>query len=217
MALHSRCIALVFISSALTLCAAARAGAQEEPRFRPGLLGQVGLSQFSTSGPSDQITSWASRPGGGLSLDIGLGRVASLDLRALYLQKGERVRGTDPSAADAHVTIGYIAVPLLMKVKAPGRVRPYLAAGPEIDFRTSAKGAVSFESIQATVDVSDHVAKTDVALDFGAGVEIPIKKTSFFGEGIFSYGVKNISTEAADSVDDRVRTRSFQFNVGVRF
>jgi hypothetical protein len=94
--------------------------------------------------------------------------------------------------------------------------------GPEVGFKTGAEAIVTdavFLSRGEAVPVEDfeeNIDSTDVALDFGAGLEIPTQRVAVLIEALYSWGLKNVD-RTPEVGESAVRTRTFLVNVGVRF
>ena len=94
--------------------------------------------------------------------------------------------------------------------------------GPELGFNTGVSAAVTDAVFLApgeeisVEDFDDDIESTDIALDFGAGLEIPSRHVAILIEAMYSWGLKNIdaSPEVGES---EVKTRTFLINVGIRF
>ena len=124
--------------------------------------------------------------------------------------------------------IDYITVPILLKIQADtAKIRPYAVVGPELGFKVRAGASVATTAYVpgdilnvAEHDLSDQIddysKSTDVALNFGGGIEIPSGRMSILIEGIYSLGLRNIAIPS-EGEDGSAKTRTFLFNVGIRF
>lgn len=178
-----------------------------------GIQGGLCFGNLSTEPdliPFDLET--VTRGSGGAHVEFGLTGHVFLEGRVTFTQKG--AKGTVPGAGlDLRFLIDYVTVPVLLKVKGGGRLRPFLLAGPEIGFKTGAKVRVSLGDQSQEEDVDDDVNSTDFSASFGAGLEIPAGKVDVFLEGVYSLGLKDVS----DADDGEVKTRAFVVSAGLRF
>ncbi len=198
------------------------AWAVEPPRV--GLLGGFHLSNLDLDpDPADTDNSFLTRAHIGGLAEFELSPVLSFQARGMYVQKGAVLEGDLGNLIGIGETvIDYITVPLLLKFSTDvSNVRPYVVVGPEIGFKTRAKATITDATVldageEFSIDLGDEVRSTDVALDFGGGVEIPYKRVVFLLEGIYSLGLKNISVDSEEG-DGEASTRTLLFSVGVRF
>lgn len=151
--------------------------------------------------------------GGGLSIDVPVGGVWSLDGRAYWNRRGARlpiagVTGYQDVSAD------YLSLPLLLKATRPGMVRPYALAGAEVGFRMRARVRTVAGQIDTEEDAQALIRRTDIALTGGAGIERVMGKSRVFVEGLYSHGVRNVTP---DDSGDTTRTRTLTLLAGVRF
>jgi hypothetical protein len=213
---------------AAVLVSTSSASAAEIPTF--GVLGGIHLANLALDPDPDDVSldSLARANIGGFA-EFGLAPNLSLQARAMYVRKGARLeQRIEEVDLRAETTIDYITVPVLLKIRADtAKIRPYVVVGPEIGFKTRAGASLSTNppmpmDLVAQVEeelndqVKDNVSSTDVALDFGGGIEIPARRMSFLVEGIYSLGLRNIATDSEDS-EGYAKTRTFLFNVGIRF
>lgn len=151
--------------------------------------------------------------GGGLSLDVPLGRVWSLDGRAYWNRRGARV-SIPGTGGYQDVSADYISMPILFKAARPGTVRPYVLGGAELGVRIRARVRKVVGAIDAEEDAQDLVRRTDVALTGGAGIDRAMGKSTVFVEGLYSHGVRNVTPDASG---DTTRTRTLTLLAGLRF
>ena len=69
---------------------------------------------------------------------------------------------------------------------------------------------------ELTDQVNNELKSTDVALDFGGGIEIPSGRMTVLIEGIYSLGLRNIAVPE-EGENGSAKTRTFLFSVGIRF
>jgi hypothetical protein len=102
----------------------------------------------------------------------------------------------------------YLEIPILLRVNAGSNslngVLVYFLGGPAFD--------ILLKGSQNGVNVKKNYQSLDIAVQFGAGVEI----TRFFVEGMYTKGLKNVlDSGGANAID--IKTHSFALLVGVRF
>jgi hypothetical protein len=202
--------------------------AAEKPTF--GVVGGLHLANLAIDpDPTDVSLDSLTRANIGGFAEFGLTPTLSLQTRAMYVRKGASLEERDNEVdIRAETTIDYITVPVLLKIQADmAKIRPYAVVGPEIGFKIRSGASLSttppvprdlLDQVEKELSdqVEDNVRSTDVALDFGGGIEIPTRRMSFLVEGIYSLGLRNIATDPEDS-EGSAKTRTFLFNVGIRF
>lgn len=202
--------------------------AAETPTF--GVLGGLHFTNLAINpDPTDVSLDYLTRMNIGGFAEFELTPTMSIQARAMYVRKGagleERIETVD---LRAETTIDYITVPVLLKIQVDkAKFRPYAVVGPEIGFKTRSRASLSTSPTisrdlvdpiekELSDQVEENVRSTDVALDFGGGIEIPSRRMVFLVEGIYSLGLLNIDSDPADN-DGHVKTRAFLLSVGVRF
>ncbi len=156
------------------------------------------------------------RPAAGAFAGLELGDTVSLEARVFWLRKGVQMSVSgDPRQGRAFVE--QIAVPVLVRARwNMPRLRPFLVAGPELAFKRQAKLWTERAGVRIEDDEFDStVASTDVALDIGAGVEIPTGAVSWVLEGLYSHGLRDIADDPDD--EEVVKTRTLSVTAGLRF
>jgi opacity protein-like surface antigen len=215
-------LALLIVFLALLLTKSS-AWAAERPTF--GLLGGLSLGNIVFDPDRPPVRrSFSTRGGLGGFVEFDLSPTLALQARAMYVQKGANLSGAlGDGVRGGYFKGDYVTVPLLLKYKPDlPRLRPYVMVGPEIGFKTHVEATVTDAAFLApgekrsVEDFGDDVDSTDVALDFGAGLEIPSRHVAILIEALYWWGLKNVdaSPEAGESA---VKTRTFLVNVGVRF
>ena len=168
--------------------------------------------------------SLATRGGLGGFVEFDLSQTLALQARGMYVQKGVSLSGDlGDGVRGGYIDAEYFTVPMLLMYRPDvPRIRPYVMVGPELGFNTGVSAAVTDavfltpgEEISVE-DFDDDIESTDIALDFGAGLEIPSRHVAILIEAMYSWGLKNIdaSPEVGES---EVKTRTFLINVGIRF
>src|SRR5712692_396677 len=181
-----------------------------------GVKAGVNLANASVNPALPADVSKSSRTGviGGVSAELKLADPLSLQVEALYTQKGFEPNGTSSTGTRATATykFDYVEVPITLKATlGSGPVRPYLFAGPNVGFRVAAKAAVP----EGSVDFKDQTKLNDVALDFGAGVVYQLDaRTALVFDVRYSLGLMNV-IKGGDP-DSSSKSRDVKLLVGVR-
>lgn len=173
---------------------------------------KAGLISSSIKGDADQslqsvldftngmVTS-ASRTGfyGGAFINIPLGKGFILEPGINYAQKGYELNGSfDIKGAEfiganakAKLQSDYIDIPLLLKAEMGGL---QIFAGPQISYLMNAKvkttaGALGFDILNKTFDVSDQFNRLDAALTGGIAYQF---KNGLGISGSYEHGMKKL-------------------------
>jgi hypothetical protein len=224
----SKCLSHFAVLLAVTLVSISNVSAAEKPSF--GVLGGLDLANLAVEpDPTDATLDSIKRANVGGLVEFGLTPVASLQARCMYVPKGAGLEAVeDGISLQARTVIDYVTVPVLLKLQAnTEKVRPYVVVGPEFGFKARASVSLSTSAsvpmdILAEVEdelndqVNNELKSTDVALDFGGGVELPSGRMSILIEGVYSLGLRNIAINS-DGEAGSAKTRTFLFNVGIRF
>lgn len=211
--MHLKRFAVVFVVGAM--CAASPVSAQEAGparRVSPGGFWSANFASVSLAPDVDGVKGkqWV---GGGLSVDVPLGRVWSVDGRAYWNRRGARVPIAGTTGYQ-DVSADYITMPLLLKAARPGMVRPYVLGGAEVGIRIRARVRTVVGAVDTEEDAQALIRRTDIALAGGAGIERTMGKSTLFVEGLYSHGVRNVTP---DDSGDTTRTRTLTLLAGVRF
>jgi hypothetical protein len=223
-----KCLSRLAVLVVVTLFSTASVSAVEKPSV--GVLGGLDLANLVVDpDPTDASLDSIKRANFGGLVELGLTPVASLQARCTYVPKGTGLEAIeDGISLHAKTIIDYVTVPVLLKLQAnTAKVRPYAVVGPEFGFKVRAAVSLSTNAsvprdLLAEVEdelndqVNNELKSTDVALDFGGGVEIPSGRMSILIEGIYSLGLRNIAMNS-EGEEGSAKTRTFLFNVGIRF
>jgi len=210
------------ILAVATLLAPASIGAQTPAKspVRIGVFGGVSLARVQwTPAPAFQIDS-STLGAAGVSFERRIRGPLFIETRVQWARRGAEACLEESPLVKGDFWIDYLSVPALLKVKGGGRMRPYLAAGIDISTKLSAKARVAVDGDSEIEDLGDDAKDTDLLLDAGGGVEIPVGSRSVFVEAMYSHGLRHVANllpGQPGSGADRIRTRTLQFNVGVRF
>lgn len=238
--------------------ASAPAFGQDKP-LRFGLRGGLNLAKTSEENANliipvedeidfivtSQIKNRAALGVGGF-VEFRLSSAFAIQANGVYNQKGEKIEIKlsssyfDPQLnatvnitadAEASIELAYFSFPVMGKFtfgKAQG-IRPYLMAGPEIGFLSSAKtsdiegqATVSvpslgyFETVdidESGDDIKDQVESMEFALNFGGGFTFPLgSSVDGFLDGRYGLGLSNVLKEGED-----VKNRVIYLNLGLIF
>jgi hypothetical protein len=104
----------------------------------------------------------------------------------------------------------YLEIPLLVKLSVPGRVAPYLVAGPSLGLRHSAELIRDdYRDDHVYVEDVTHDTKTaELSLEAGVGVGLSVGRGYGFFEASWAWGLTSVS-------QDFGKNRGMQFRLGV--
>ncbi len=223
-----KCLFMFAVLLVATVVSNSSLFAAEKPSF--GVLGGLHLANLAVRpNPTDASLDSIKRGNIGGLVEVGLRPNVSFQARCMYVPKGARLADiADEITLSATTVIDYVSVPLLLKFKADvGKIRPYAVVGPELGFKVGAGASLSttasvpqdiLDMVEKEINdqVKDSVKSTDVALDFGGGIEIPSGRISILLEGLYSLGLRNIAIPD-EGENGSAKTRTFLFNAGIRF
>jgi len=157
----------------------------------------------------------------GAMAEIGFTPMIAIQIEPMFVTGA----GSQASTANGQETIklSFIEIPILLKFKIPisGPVTPYIFAGPNFVFISSAndltepKGQASTET-----DLKDYTSSFNFALDFGAGAGFKIAPLTVIMLDIrYSLGLSNILNDKGKQafVLTSAKTTAFQIVAGVMF
>jgi hypothetical protein len=131
----------------------------------------------------------------------------ALQVEALYATKGATpTDGTN----ELRIRLGYLDLPVLLRVATPSTQRFFFVFGPSFNFNTSAK-TIDILPVREEEDVKDQIRDAEFGLVFGGGVMLK----AFLVEGRYSAGLTNIGDTPLLTAS--IRNRSFAILAGVRF
>ena len=200
-----RAAAMVLVLAAVGLATPGTASAQV------GVL--VGLNvanvDFDVSDTSVSVNG-DSRTGfvAGLSFNMPIQQMFSVEVDALFAQKGTKFTATESGFTDtAKVNLNYVDVPVLAKINATGSapVGVHLLAGPSFNFKVSE----SFDPEDAA-DSDDSIEKMETALVFGGGVHMG----GFRVDLRYGIGLSNIIKDSASDGFLTGKNKVFSILVG---
>jgi len=144
---------------------------------------------------------------GGVVANFGLNDMISIQPEVLYSMKGAKEDG-----GDGKFNLGYIDVPVLIKV-ATGETGLFFEAGPQVGFLASAK----FKNGSASADAKDYVRSVDFGYAAGLGFQAasgPMIGLRYNG-GFTNLGKDNIN--GVNVTPGKAKNSAFQLYVGFMF
>ncbi|MFC1572117.1 porin family protein [Candidatus Eisenbacteria bacterium] len=165
------------------------------------------------------------RFGGGGTLGMNFSRKFSIGIDVLYLMKGTKNSYRDGGSivhreVEFHTELDYLVInPNFRLQPTSGRSTPYLTLGPEIGILLKATSHTEDDrSNGEKQDVKDSFESTDIAINFGAGLDFPIGSSNFFIESRYSFGLTDVSaTQPDDESGAKLTTRGIYAFAGIRF
>lgn len=178
-----------------------------------GVKGGVNLAKVQIDSDGDDgspALDW--RIGGVAGLFITLPVTSWLELQpeALYAMKGTR---SDVFNVETTMVLDYFEVPVLARVTRGrgGARRYYVAGGPSFGLRLRARSRVDFGSSTEDIDIADEIARVDLGLAVGGGVELG----HLVVDGRYTHGLRDVDKDETDAVT--VTNRVVSITVGYRF
>ncbi len=157
----------------------------------------------------------------GAFLGIPVNSMISIEPQVFYSQKGTKISATQGSG-EAEIKLGYVEVPLLLKVWIPvsGNVEPYFFAGPEFEYNSSCKVKGSAFGITSEADCEGSQAdvsikSTDFAATGGAGIQFLMGGQSVRVDARYTQGLTDINDSSND--DTKAKLKGFAVTVGIGF
>ena len=144
----------------------------------------------------------------GLSFNMPIQEVFSVEVDALFAQKGTKFTATESGFTDtAKINLNYVDIPVLAKVNVTGSapVGVHLLAGPSFNFKVSEK----FDPEDAA-DADDSIETMETALVFGGGVHVG----AFRVDLRYGIGLTNIVKDSASDGFITGKNRVFSILVG---
>ena len=162
------------------------------------------VSDTSVSVNGDSRTGFVA----GLSFNMPIQQMFSVEVDALFAQKGTKFTATESGFTDtAKVNLNYVDVPVLAKINVTGSapVGVHLLAGPSFNFKVSE----SFDPEDAA-DSDDSIEKMETALVFGGGVHMG----GFRVDLRYGIGLSNIIKDSASDGFLTGKNKVFSILVG---
>ena len=133
----------------------------------------------------------------GAGIEFNLTRNISLEVDALYLQKGTEAQKfyslIEIYLAPQKYTLHVVTLPILLKIRFLRGSSPYILGGHEWSL-VLLHGVRPFFDGQTgdRISVTESTETLESGLVYGGGFEIKLKKISFFIEARYHYGLNNI-------------------------
>jgi len=164
-------------------------------------------------------------------VEFWLSPMFALQVNALYNQKGTKLKGDFRAtiveqglsidvtgAVEETMKLDYLSFPVLGKLAfGQSKVKPYIIAGPEIGFLLSAKdkakataeGEALGEKVgpitaEEEIDLKESLETFEFALDFGAGLIIPLGSIDAFVDAQYSLGLTKLNKEGELSTKNKL-------------
>jgi len=144
--------------------------------------------------------------------------VWSLKLGAAYEKKGCDIERTDLNTT-GEVTMDYITIPVLLKIKSGKKIKFFVNAGPYLGILLSSKNKLNAYSNVSEIETNtDSTTKsTDIGITGGIGMEIPVGRSGAFTlEARDNFGLTNIS-QSKEANAPQIKTNTADFIIGYVF
>ena len=134
----------------------------------------------------------------------------------MYIQKGVSEEGTlpDGTTVTTNTKLGYIEVPLLVKLQAPlgEGITPSVFAGPTLGLNVTGEVEleVEGEGVVETTD-ADNVNTAELGLVLGGGIDIDFSVGTLMGDIRYGLGL----TDVIEDGDVSGRNRGFMITAGL--
>jgi opacity protein-like surface antigen len=177
---------------------------------------QLGPSVYGVSGDEGLNSSQDLGISLGVNVEVKLPEVS----RYVYLQPELNFTQKNATAlvgaGAADVTMNYLELPILLKVKTVSEVsgvRPYAFLGPNFGLRLDGDVETTNGNTTTTVSLDDRLERFEVALDFGLGAEAKItEKVAAYSGVRASIGLTDLAKGEGD-----LKTYGMQFVFGARY
>ena len=217
----------------LGMCIAANA-----QNFSYGVQGSVNFTDLTLKSASgkDQLTGANTGFGFGALLGYRFNDHISLDMEAMYVQKGgtQMANGANPNI---DISMSVLEIPVLLKAAFGNSFRPYVKAGPALGFILNSEaqaelgGVVQGQALNTyKADLGDVLKNVDFSVVLGAGISFAWGHSQVFIEGRYNLGMVDLykggqitwqSGEEAFVVKGNEATelynKGFQIIVGISF
>jgi len=146
----------------------------------------------------------------GIYLDLKLSNMIKLSIQPSYSQEGTRIfytlKGQEDPVDSIHIRLNYISLPLLLKISTTNQ-RFYAIGGVETAYLSSSSMEIGAEEEEIDADLQEW----NLALQFGAGIRIPVGFGRLIVELRYSQGLTDLTNEPVDkSYIPRVKTSGFK-------
>lgn len=179
-----------------------------------GIKGGINFATITPEEDDDPEPSRRRGPIGGVWVNTPLGSRLSLQVEALFSEKGMEIEIPEIGLDYAKLRLHYLEVPVLARFAFGEPVTPtrvFVVGGLAPAFELGARSTVSIDGEVRSQRYGDQIKPFDLGLVGGIGVE--------FGrvavEGRYTHGLLHINED--DNGDDRIRNRVFSVIAGFRF
>lgn len=196
-----------------------------------GILGGFNFAKFDIihPGPGTEVNSKSFFCFGGL-YERQFSQRFSLVLQPQYMKKGTLVKDNS-EGSEFPFSLTYLELPVFLKYTFGDKVKPYLLAGPSFGYLLDAEVETDLGVVVFKGDMTEVTEKFDMGIGFGAGLNFPINRVTFFLEGRYLLGLTNAQkggsfTIGAGSIseiitfekeEDAFKNRGFQIMAGLAF
>lgn len=214
----------------------AQSSKHQSSKFSVGMVGGLNLANMyfpNSQDPDDQETTFLSRFGAGIVLDLRLSEHLFAHIQPMYLQKGCKIKeGNDPvNQPEGRIISGAVELPLLIQYRFGKSVRPYLLAGPSFGYNLNSQIEFEITGLSFEGDMKEVTEVFDLGVSFGGGVQVPLGFGQIFMEGRYTHGLLNqrktgsvlmrsdsleIELES-DKNEDKYTNRGIQLMIGITF
>jgi len=155
----------------------------------------------------------------GCGIEFALARNVSIEIDGLYFQKGSRIQKfyshLEIYVCPQNYTLHVISIPLLLNIKFLSGSLPYILGGGEFSFIISHwyTNILNGER-RDSLNITENTRKFDYGLIIGGGFEIKTEKCSYFIEGRYYQGLRDIIKGSIDW--ESTKTRSVALILGFK-
>ncbi len=192
-------------------------------QYHVGLLGGLNHSDMYAR-DEDEVKSTTPRllvsAGGIISRDLT--QHVSLQVKALYLQKGSVIKNSYPDP-DVTVSSVYLELPVHLKATYGEKLRPYLYLGPSLGIMISTDLESTTPYYHLKSDATDIMKVFDLGFGIGAGASLQIGRGTLFLESCITRSLGNLNeggtlvwTAQGYSIQDQVEEEEEYRNKGIQ-
>lgn len=194
---------------------AADAGAQR--------LSLVGGMTFSQLRGLDDVKS-ENRNGSlfGVSLNVPIGPIWSLQPEALFLSKGGRFGPANGAAGATDIRLDYLEIPVLLRRNFGGSsvLVPHLYAGPSVSYNVNCSVNISGSGVPNTSSNCDRQDFEPRSVEYGAvvggGIDISLVGFTVTGGVRYGVGLTHVTEENSAGLRDRARNGTLAVYAGFK-
>ena len=128
----------------------------------------------------------------GLSVDMQINDLISLSFQPGFISTGSKIQVPDTIRNEwkdsVTINVKYLLFPIYVKIQSKSK-RLYFSSGLEFGYGLS----LTAKNENEEVDITQELNKWNVAMAFGIGYKIPIKKSHLYFELRYSQGLINIT------------------------